>query len=182
MGPQNFQVQLGPLADELEARGLATFTYGQGVHEVEPPAGWEDYFGARPLYRFLDTRHGDNFENLRRLRHMPYSMNAEDAMRMFQDCGEGEDWHQKVWHDALNSVLKMVDEKPQVDAIIGYSEGAMVGASLVVEEAMRAKQTGRQPRIKVSNGQLWTWESGWLKCVVVCGFHLRLTAPQVGRR
>ena len=122
------------------------------MHEVEPPIGWEDYFGARPLYRFLDTRHGDNFENLRRLRHMPYSINAEDAMRMFQNCGEGEDWHQKVWRDALNNVQKMVDENPQVDAIIGYSEGAMVGASLVVEEAMRAQQTGRQPRIKVSDG------------------------------
>lgn len=146
---QNFRVQLGPLADELEKRGLATFSYSQGSHEVEPPVGWEDYFGARPLYRFLDTRHGDNFENLRRLRHMPYSINAEDAMRMFQESGEGEDWHQQVWREAMDDVVKSVDENPEVDAIIGYSEGAMVGASFLVEEAVRAQKTGRPRRIKV---------------------------------
>lgn len=146
---QNFQVQLGPLASELERRGLATFTYSQGAHEVEPPAGWEDYFGMRPLYRFLDTRHGDNFENLRRLRHMPHSVNPEDAMRMFQDCGEGEDWHQEVWREALNNVFKTLDEHPDVEGIIGYSEGAMIGASLVVEEAQRAQRSGYRRRIKV---------------------------------
>lgn len=149
VGWQNFRVQLGPLADELERRGLATFTYSQGAHEVEPPAGWEDYFGARPLYRFLDTRHGDNFANLRRLRHMPHSINAEDAIRLFQGYGEGDDWHQQVWREALGDVSKIIDENPDVDAVIGYSEGAMLGASLVVEEAMRAQQTGRPRRIKV---------------------------------
>lgn len=146
---QNFKVQLGPLADELQARGVATFEYSQGSHEVEPPSGWEDYFGTRPLYRFLDTRRGDTFESLRRLRHMPYSVNAEDAMRMFQDCGEGDDWHQQVWREALDDVQKTIDEHPDVDALIGYSEGAMVGASFLVDEAMKAQKTGRKPRIKV---------------------------------
>ncbi|KAH6844488.1 serine hydrolase FSH [Chaetomium sp. MPI-CAGE-AT-0009] len=147
---KNFRVQLGPLATELERRGLATFAYTQGSHEVDPPAGWEDYFGARPLYRFLDTRHGDNFESLRRLRHLPASMNAEEAMRMFQECGDGEDWHQQVqvWREAMDDMLDTLDENPDVDAIIGYSEGAMVGASLIVEEAVLAKRTGRPPRIK----------------------------------
>ncbi|KAK4141470.1 serine hydrolase FSH [Dichotomopilus funicola] len=145
---KNFRVQLGPLADELERRGLGTFVYTQGSHEVDPPAGWEDYFGARPLYRFLDTRRGDTFESLRRLRHMPYSINAEDAMRMFQECGGGEDWHQLVWREAMDDVRKTLDENPDVDAIIGYSEGAMVGSSIVVEEAVRAQETGCERQIK----------------------------------
>lgn len=154
---QNFRVQLGPLAEEIERRGLATFTYSQGAHEVEPPQGWEDYFGSRPLYRFLDTRQGDNFDNLRRIRYVPHSMNAEDAMRMFQSCGEGEDWHQHVWREALDGVMRTVDENPDVDAIIGYSEGAMVGASLVVEEAVQERKTGRPRRIKVR----WVNEARW---------------------
>ncbi|KAL2129842.1 hypothetical protein VTI74DRAFT_7254 [Chaetomium olivicolor] len=145
---KNFSIQLGPLASELERRGLATFTYSQGAHEVDPPEGWEDYFGARPLFRFLDTRHGDNFENLRRLRHMPYSINAEDAIRLFQDTGKGEDWHQHVLRDALNDVFRTIDEHPDVDALIGYSEGAMLAASLIVEEAILEEKTGRPRRIK----------------------------------
>lgn len=147
---QNFRVQLGPLADELERRRLATFTYSQGAHEVEPPAGWEDYFGTRPLYRFMDTRFGDNFANLRRLRHMPTEMNAEDAIRLFQSTGRGDDWHQEVFREALDDLFKTVDEHPDVDALIGYSEGAMLGASLVVEEARRAQESGAKRRIKVS--------------------------------
>ncbi len=179
---QNFRVQLGPLADELERRGLATFTYSQGVHEVEPPVGWEDYFGARPLYRFLDTRHGDNFANLRRLRHMPHSINAEDAMRLFQDCGEGEDWHQPVWRAALDDVFKMVDDNPEIDAVIGYSEGAMIGASLVVEEAMQAQRTGRRRRIKVcvDAHHMRNHEGfGLTDYCTVCNFHIWLATSEV---
>jgi hypothetical protein len=165
---------------------LASFTYTQGSHEVDPPAGWEDYFGARPLYRFLDTRHGDNFENLRRLRHMPYSVNAEDAIRMLKEFGESEQWHQQVWRDAIDDVFKTLDEHPDVNAFIGYSEGAMVGASLIVEEAMRAKQTGRQPRIQVRKrtpprvpGHGWQKNRLRLTCSPVCHLHLRLAAHQV---
>ncbi|KAL2023346.1 hypothetical protein VTK56DRAFT_3084 [Thermocarpiscus australiensis] len=145
---KNFRVQLGPLADELESRGLASFKYSQGKYEVEPPPGMEDYFGTRPLYRFVDTSEGVAPGNLRRLRHVPHIINAEDAIRMLQDCSEAADWHQRAWRDALDSVWKTIDENPDVDAILGYSEGAMVAASLVVEEAMRAKAPGYRRRIR----------------------------------
>jgi predicted esterase len=145
---QNFAVQLGPLAEELSKRGLAEFTYSQGIHEVDPPSGWEDYFGARPLYRFLDTTRGDTFETLRRLRHVPHGMNPEDTMRMFQSASHGEDWHQRAWLEALDSVFQTVGQDPEIDAIIGYSEGAMVAASLVVEEARRFQLHGTPRRIK----------------------------------
>ncbi len=145
---QNFAVQLGPLAEELTRRGVGEFTYSQGGHEVDPPKGWEDYFGARPLYRFLDTRSGDTFETLRRLRHVPHGMNPEDTMRMFQGASTGGDWHQRAWREALDGVFKSIDEDPEIDAIIGYSEGAMVGASLIVEEGLRAQRSGTPRRIK----------------------------------
>ncbi|KAK4183665.1 serine hydrolase-domain-containing protein [Podospora australis] len=145
---KNFKVQLDPLAGELERRGLAEFVYSQGKHEVDAPKGWEDYFGAKPFYRFLDTTRGDTFETLRRLRHVPHSLNAEDTMRMFQGAGHGEDWHQKAWREALDGVFQTLDEDPEIDALIGYSEGAMVGASLIVEEAARAERSGVPRRIK----------------------------------
>ncbi|KAK0714129.1 serine hydrolase-domain-containing protein [Lasiosphaeria miniovina] len=145
---KNFKVQLGPLAEELESRGLGTFTYSQGIHEVTPPTGWEDYFGSLPLYRFLDTSRGDAFETLRRLRHVPHGMRPEDTMRAFQAARSGQDWHQRAWREAMDSVFKTIDEDPEIDAIIGYSEGAMVGASLIVEEGLRCKRSGAPRRIK----------------------------------
>lgn len=165
---------------------MATFTYTQGAHEVEPPAGWEDYFGTRPLYRFVDTRHGDNFEQLRRLRHMPYSINAEDAIRMCQERSQSEDWHQQVWREAMNDVFRTLDEHTDVDAVIGYSEGAMVGASLVVEEAEQARRIGRQRRIKVcEDAHSLRWAPGSMIAMVraatdrlsVCRLHFGFASP-----
>lgn len=190
---QNFKVQLGPLATELEKRNLGTFTYSQGTFEVEPPVGWEDYFGSRPLYRFLDTSKGDAFETLRRLRHVPRGMNPEETMRQFQQANEQtglspccssseggsdaeknstqrdggndgknganglkaptglkvEHWQVRAWRGALDGVFKTIEEDEEIDAIIGYSEGAMVGASLVLEEGLRCKKSGAPRRIKV---------------------------------
>lgn len=159
---------------------------------MEPPVGWEDYFGSRPLYRFLDTSKGDAFETLRRLRHVPRGMNPEDTMRQFQAAneqtglspccssaseGEGgaekqtknrsrsqslrnggaaprgrniDDWQVRAWRGALDGVFKTIEEDEEIDAIIGYSEGAMVGASLVLEEGLRCKKSGAPRRIKVS--------------------------------
>ncbi|AEO67428.1 uncharacterized protein THITE_125661 [Thermothielavioides terrestris NRRL 8126] len=145
---KNFRVQLGPLAQEIERRGLASFVYTQGRHEVEPPKGWENYFGARPCYRFIDTRHGDVFDHLRRIIQMPRGLDAEDAMRMFQNLSTDESWQKEVLTEAVDDVFNTIDENPDVDAILGYSEGALIGASLVVEEAMRAERTGRPRRIK----------------------------------
>ncbi|KAK4208557.1 serine hydrolase-domain-containing protein [Rhypophila decipiens] len=169
---KNFKVQLGPLAEELEKRGLGSFTYSQGTFEVEPPVGWEDYFGSRPLYRFLDTSKGDAFETLRRLRHVPRGMNPEETMRQFKKAGdeenknnassssegEGEsphrpkadktDWQTRAWRGALDGVFKTIEEDEEIDAIVGYSEGAMVGASLVLEEGLRFKRSGTPRRIK----------------------------------
>ncbi|KAK3368029.1 serine hydrolase-domain-containing protein [Podospora didyma] len=145
---KNFKVQLGPLAEELESRGLGTFTYSQGTHEVEPPVGWEDYFGTKPLYRFLDTTNGDAFEILRRLRHVPQGMSPEDTMRAFARVSANQEWHQRAWRSALDSVFKTIEADPEIDAIIGYSEGALVGASLVLEESLRCQRSGAPRRIK----------------------------------
>lgn len=147
--PQNFAIQLGPFAEELSRRDLATFTYTQGAHAVDSPAGWEGYFGAPPLYRFLDTSRGDAFETLRRLRHVPQAMNPEDTIREFQRVGPGSnEWHTRAWQRALDDVLARIDEDDEIDALLGYSEGAMVGASIILEEALLAAQTGRPRRIK----------------------------------
>ncbi|CCC14916.1 unnamed protein product [Sordaria macrospora k-hell] len=146
---QNFEVQFGPLAEEFKRRGLGSFAYSQGTHEVAPPPGWEDYFGKPPLYRFLDVSNGDAFETLRRLRHVPRGLNPEDTMRQLQGATVEEDWHQEAWRQALDGVFKTLDEDPEINAIIGYSEGAMVAASAIVEEKERClREKGRERRIK----------------------------------
>ncbi|KAH8904787.1 hypothetical protein BR93DRAFT_939840 [Coniochaeta sp. PMI_546] len=132
---KNFSVQLDPFAKHMEARGLATFTYTQGEHEVEPPAGWEHYFGSRPLYRFLDSSENDAFEALRRVRQLPRGLSPEATLRLFQTPGSKvpEDFRQK-FRAALDRIRQVIDNDPEIDAILGYSEGAMLAASILYEE------------------------------------------------
>ncbi|KAI0838661.1 serine hydrolase-domain-containing protein [Hypoxylon sp. FL0890] len=144
---KNFGVQLGPFAKHMEERGLATFAFTQGAHEVEPPLGWENYFGSRPLYRFIDTVKGDAFEVVRRVRHIPRGLSPEATLRLFKpDNPIDFDW--QTFRDALNHVFKTIDDDPEIDGLIGYSEGAMMAASICAEENRRWEENGTPKRIK----------------------------------
>ncbi|KAI1418632.1 serine hydrolase-domain-containing protein [Hypoxylon sp. FL1857] len=144
---KNFGVQLGPFAKHMEDRGLATFAFTQGAHEVEPPLGWENYFGSRPLYRFIDTVEGDAFEVVRRVRHIPRGLSPEATLRLFKPDKPIE-FNWQTFRDALDRVFKTIDDDPEIDGLIGYSEGAMMAASICAEENRRWEETGIPRRIK----------------------------------
>ncbi|ORY68326.1 serine hydrolase FSH [Pseudomassariella vexata] len=144
---KNFSVQLGPFAKYMEERGLATFTFTQGEHEVDPPIGWEHYFGARPLYRFLDAKEGDAFETLRRVRHLPRGLTPEATLRLFKD-NDLSGFPPDRLTTAINCVSQAIDEDPEIDALIGYSEGAMLAASLLYQENKNWEEKGIPRRIK----------------------------------
>ncbi|KAI1107163.1 serine hydrolase-domain-containing protein [Jackrogersella minutella] len=144
---KNFGVQLGPFAKHMEDRGLATFAFTQGEHEVEPPLGWENYFGSRPLYRFIDSAEGDAFEAVRRVRHIPRGLSPEATLRLFKaDEPAGFNWG--TFRDALDRLFKTIDEDTEIDGLIGYSEGAMMAASICAEENRRWEESGIPRRIK----------------------------------
>ncbi|KAI0144039.1 serine hydrolase-domain-containing protein [Hypoxylon sp. NC0597] len=144
---KNFGVQLGPFAKHMEDRGLATFAFTQGAHEVEPPLGWENYFGSRPLYRFIDTVEGDAFEVVRRVRHIPRGLSPEATLRLFKpDKPIESDW--QTFRDALDRIFKTIDDDSEIDGLIGYSEGAMMAASICAEENRRWEESGIPRRIK----------------------------------
>lgn len=83
-------------------------------------------------------------------------------MRQLQGATVEEDWHQEAWRHALNGVFKTIDEDPEIDAILGYSEGAMVAASTIVEEVERcAREKGRERRIKVRYLHTYPYLSGF---------------------
>ncbi|OTB06982.1 hypothetical protein M426DRAFT_71931 [Hypoxylon sp. CI-4A] len=144
---KNFGVQLGPFAKHMEDRGLASFTFTQGAHEVEPPLGWENYFGSRPLYRFIDAAEGDAFEVVRRVRHIPRGLSPEATLRLFKpDRPVDADW--TAFRDALARVSRVLDDDAEIDGLIGYSEGAMMAASICAEENRRWEEMGVPRRIK----------------------------------
>ncbi|KAI1465982.1 serine hydrolase-domain-containing protein [Daldinia caldariorum] len=146
---KNFGVQLGPFAKHMEDRGLATFVFTQGANEVEPPLGWENYFGSRPLYRFVETSGGtgDAFEILRRVHHIPRGLSPEATLRLFKPPRPVEfDW--TPFRKALDGIFETIEADPEIDGLIGYSEGAMMAACICAEETRRWEKKGIPRRIK----------------------------------
>jgi hypothetical protein len=110
---QNFEVQLGPFVTEAEKRGTAQFKWTQGAYNATPPPGFEDYFGAGPLYRFFDYDGINAFDMLEKIRSFPEGTSAEDTMRqlMGEDAGHTIDSVRKT----LQELLDIIDADPEIE-------------------------------------------------------------------
>lgn len=63
--------------------------------------------------------------------------------------------YSQVWR-AIEKIRKTMDEEVDVEGIIGYSEGAMIAASFILDEQRRSREEGIEPRIKCA-----VFISGW---------------------
>lgn len=110
---QNFQIQLGPFVTESQARGNAVFSWTQGVRKAVPPPGFEDYFGAGPLWRFIDYDGHQGFDVLERIRDFPEGPNAEETMRLM--LGEQPAYAMTSVKEAIQRLLDMIDADPEIE-------------------------------------------------------------------
>lgn len=111
---QNFQIQLGPFIEEIEKNTENSFLWIDGTQETTPPAGFEDYFGAPPLYRHMEFDGINSLDDmLTKIRDFPEGMSAEDTMR--QLLGEAESFSTHAVQKAMDRLLKIIDEDPEID-------------------------------------------------------------------
>ncbi|RMD41926.1 hypothetical protein DV735_g3243, partial [Chaetothyriales sp. CBS 134920] len=143
----NFQIQLSPFIDALKKEEPVQFKWINGDNTATPPKGFENYFGKPPLYRHFRYDGMSELDDiLTKLRDLQQGEAAEDTMRKL--IGNHESFHGPAVLETIESLLKIVDEDPEIDGILGYSEGAMAAATLVLEERRRWEQSGRERRIK----------------------------------
>ncbi|KAJ9142374.1 Serine hydrolase FSH [Pleurostoma richardsiae] len=144
-----FQVQLAPIIRELTDDGAATFHFINGPCRATPPEGFEDYFGKPPHYRFMepdnDIDKTQQDDVLVRIRDFPDCETPEDTMRELMK--EGVATAHKSTENAMKYLIRIMEERGPFDGIIGYSEGAIVAATLLLHEQRRAKK-GIQPMLK----------------------------------
>ncbi|PSR82296.1 serine hydrolase FSH [Coniella lustricola] len=159
---KNFQVQLGILVTALEARGNVEFTWTQGSRKAIPPIGFEDYFGAGPLWRFIDYDGSSAFDILEEIRDFPEGPNAEESMRLLMGGEPG--YSAASVREAIHKLLDIIDADMEIEVlcplclneqlltcfqgILGYSEGATTAATLILEERRLWETEGRPRRIK----------------------------------
>jgi predicted esterase len=144
---KNFEVQLKPFIEELENTTDIEFKWIDGMQETQPPVGFENYFGSGQLYRHMEFDGISELDDmLARIREFPEGMSAEDTMR--QLVGEKEMFSANAVHSCIDRLFKMLEEDPEIDGILGYSEGATTAATMVLEEQRRFEEEGRPRQLK----------------------------------
>ncbi|KAE9366808.1 hypothetical protein N431DRAFT_350052 [Stipitochalara longipes BDJ] len=145
---KNFEVQLAPFCKELSSDGSTTFFFTQGTVECTPPPGFQDYFGPGPHYRFVDYDGIQGNDVLERVRDFPEGESPEDVMRELLPVGE-EGVRSSV-RKALDIIYRTMDEHGPFDGICAYSEGTVMGGSLILDELRRYETEGRPRQIKMA--------------------------------
>ncbi|CAG8336061.1 unnamed protein product [Penicillium salamii] len=145
-------IDVAPLVKELSLDGSADFHYLNGPVPVMPPddahcshLGFAEYFGVGPHYRWLEDGGVAEESMISRVRKAPHGASPEDVMRAL-----GKDWDGR-WNnhrEVIDYLYDTLEKNPDIDGIIGYSEGATMAASLIMDEERKAQETGRPRRIK----------------------------------
>lgn len=159
-----------PLLKEMTDLGddqVSTFFFTHGPCKATPPSGFEDYFGPAPHYRFIEPdvveSHGQSGDVLSRIRDIPECETAEDTMRALLRGNMNEDGSDtgseggtstpvasahRSTDNAIKYVLQVVKKHGPFDAVIGYSEGATVAATMLLHQQRMQKFWGKKPLFK----------------------------------
>lgn len=131
-----------------------SFVWIQGTILANPPEEFSGFFGSPPNYTFIEA---DNMtgKELFTMRDFPKGNGTpEDTIRLaLKMCGHPS---YSGITSLMNRLIPILDSESDIEGVIGYSEGAMIAGSLILEELRRQKEYGRTPRIKCA-----VFLSGW---------------------
>ncbi|KAM4060954.1 serine hydrolase (FSH1) domain-containing protein [Hirsutella rhossiliensis] len=153
----NFQIQLAPFVQEVEKSTPGRFRWIDGFHQADPPKGFTEYFGPSPLYKFVGYDGAEALNGFaEKLRDFPVASAPEDTIRhLFKD---EEIYTGDAVRNMIDQLLKVINSDPEIEGILGYSEGAMAAATLILEERRRWEENGTPRRIKQQCGVFF---AGW---------------------
>lgn len=156
-----------PILKELSDVGdgkVSTFYFAHGPCKAVPPPGFEDYFGPAPHYRFIEPdsqkSHGCADDVLSRIRDFPECETAEDTMRELLRGSEDSETDSddgtpppvasahRSTNNAIKYVLDIVKKHGPFDAVVGYSEGATIAATMLLYQQRQQKRWGTKPLFK----------------------------------
>lgn len=98
----------------MEKPGSVDFKWINGGHAVDPPPGFESYFGAPPLYRHINFDGVSAVDDvIEKIRDMPTGLSAEESMRLLM--GKEELWTSGAIIDTMDRLFAIIDEDPEID-------------------------------------------------------------------
>lgn len=99
--------------------------------------------------RFIDYGGMDKHDVILRIRDFPEAATAEDTLRELLPDGQDSIDHVLNSSDiCFKALLRTLDEQGPFDGILGYSEGAVIASTLILEEKRRFEEEGVPRSIK----------------------------------
>lgn len=80
------------------------------------------------------------------VRLLPQAETPEEAMRVAMKQLPNI-WYPQL-RRAIEKIRETIDKEVDVEGIIGYSEGALIAASFILDEQRRSREEGIEPRIQ----------------------------------
>lgn len=153
---------------------VSTFYFTHGPCKAVPPPGFEDYFGPAPHFRFIEpdvaASSGCADDVLSRIRNFPQCETAEDTMReLLRGEQESDEFESSETDDsdssiaggrvavasahrstnnAIKYILNIYKKHGPFDAVIGYSEGATIAATMLLYQQRQQRRWGTKPLFK----------------------------------
>ncbi|KAG6041354.1 hypothetical protein E4U41_004764 [Claviceps citrina] len=144
-----FQAQLAPFVAKTSASGQISFKWITGRHEAIPPANFSDYFGRGPLYRFIPFDGIEALDDiLHKLDEFPQGETAEDTIRQLVQSNYGSQYSTEGVRGAIEYIMDVVRDDPEIEGILGFSEGAVAAASAILEEKRLWEEEGVPRQLK----------------------------------
>jgi predicted esterase len=135
---------IGPFCDALKSNGDANFFFTQGTTPVNPPPEFQGFFGPPPNFTFTTV----DFPELVKfnMRDFPRRETPEATIKYAVKKAGNPSF--SMIKAAMSRLVEMVDNDLEIEGVIGYSEGAEIAASLILEEQRLSQEFGRIPRLK----------------------------------
>jgi hypothetical protein len=95
------------------------FKWINGFTKATPPPGFDNYFGAPPLFRFIDFDGISELEQMIvKIRDMPQGSSPEETMRKL--VASAEQFTTPAVTLAMSRLMKILDEDPEIDVSFEY--------------------------------------------------------------
>jgi hypothetical protein len=111
---------------------------------VQPPEGYEEFFGGAPYYRFIvpTDEEASKTDVIERIRDFPQLETPEMTMRELMTYGVADTAQSAA--NTLEYLYSVMEEEGPFDGIVGYSEGATIAGTLLLHEQVLEETVGRE--------------------------------------
>ena len=150
------------IVSELEQDGIASFHFIHGTVPSPPRVGFEEFIGPPPHLRFLDPATLGMTENEvdQVVWETPQYFTPEQKHQHLRQSIRARSGGTDAVRQALDRIYRIMDEEGPFDGILGFSEGATVAATFLIDYLQRVAKNEQKAELRgavfISGGPPYT--------------------------